>query len=79
MIALDEIGPSLGELVLRYRAPFPGQLSRKGQGAAVIPPPDTPLDTGPCAARADAEPKGAHLPLAHHLAQPVCARPPERP
>ncbi|KEO60939.1 hypothetical protein DT23_11150 [Thioclava indica] len=25
MIALDEIGPSLGELVLRYRAPFPGR------------------------------------------------------
>jgi len=35
MIALDEIGPSLGELVLRYRAPFPGRSFYAALGAAV--------------------------------------------
>ncbi len=34
MIALEEIGPNLGELVLRYRAPFPGRPMFEAKGEA---------------------------------------------
>ncbi|MBN2739263.1 MAG: hypothetical protein JXR35_00035 [Rhodobacteraceae bacterium] len=38
LIALDEIGPSLGELVLRYHAPFPGRpLCKSNRSAEAMP------------------------------------------
>ncbi|WP_295532588.1 CopG family transcriptional regulator [uncultured Thioclava sp.] len=44
IIALEEIGPSLGELVLRYRAPFPGRPPEaKGASPARSESAQTPL------------------------------------